>query len=338
MPFEPQREHEIVDFVFSLAKKQADYATLIADVSLTNRIRGLGYTPVGIRKQFQSTAVRVGREFPTGRVEIARDLTLTRTFELSSQLAGYLAAFALGGVVTTGTGPYTHTCKFSNAATSKQVPVATYYEELWNQAAVKRKYHAMAIDSVSFQGRNREICTATASWVGSGQHTPGAVTVPAETAQTLIAMDSAVFKYGTQGAPATITERLIDWQVNISQGLDIQNSKRPGSGLYGSLMWMGTRRATFSATVFCDTASTDVYDAWLADTIRECSIKVVNGTHYAEFLFPGCKPDVEKVTVDGKLAYRIEGSAESVLSGAGGTPDEAIQIVVVNDVTAYLGV
>lgn len=339
--FEPARTHEVIDFVFSLLKKQADYATITADADLLARVQCLGFSPGEIQKTFSSDANRVGREFASARTQLAQGVRLSRNFECSSHLIGLFAAYCLGKLTTVGAGPtYTHTIIFQDPATTKLVPVMTVYEQIWGQTNVKRRLKSLAVADFSVQGRAREIAQLAVNFIGSGEVTASALAaIPTPLTETKFDLGSAVFKIGAPTAATDLTTRLIDFQVQISAGLDEATATYPGSGLYHGRMYYGRRAASFSCTVFADSASTDLYDTQvLADTVREVSFKLVNGAHSVEFLFPACKPRVSIVEVEGKIAYRIEASTpDDILLDGGGTPNAVVQVTVVNGQVSMLG-
>lgn len=351
MPFEPQRTHEI-DWVFS-TKRGAAYATLVADVDLTQRIKLLG-TDIGQLTRTQlSDAQRMGKgsEFASTVRELTRDMRLARTCDLSSLMAGWAAAFGMGNVATiqpnAGANPtvYRHTIKFSDPSVSKQVPVTTLFEKLSGQTPFLRKLESLAVSDFSISGRTREVAQLAINLVGSGKITTGSVTVPALSSLGLLDMGGMLFKFGPQAAAVDMSERLENFSVSIGQGLDEQNAYHPGSGLYRKRMWMGTRRAAFQFSAWVDVASTDVYDLFLAQTIREVSFKFVGDvitagqpeTHDCEIKFPACKFNAVQIgEQDGKLLYQVSCGEDDVYKGAGGTPDEPVQIVVTNTTATYL--
>ncbi len=351
MPFEPQRIHE-VNWAFS-TKKQASYTTLVPDVSLDKRVAIIGADFGELSKAALSDAARFGKghEWPTTRRELTRDLRLARTMDLSSLLFGWAAAFAMGSVTSTqpapGTNPnfWQHVIKFSSASASRQAPVTTIYEELSGQTSFRRKLESLAVESFSISGRAREVAQLQMNLIGSGRVTTGAVTLPALTGVSLLDLGGLVFKLGAQGAAVNITERLIEFSVSVAQNTDADNGYHPGSGLYRNRLWFGNRRASFSATVFVDSASTDLYDNWLNENIREVSFEFIGDlitsgqpeTHGGVILFPAVRLTAAQIgESNGMLIYRISAGEEDVYKGAGGSPDEPIQITVRNNISSYL--
>ncbi len=350
MAYEPQRIHEW-NWAFS-TKKEAAYGTLVADANLTLRVNVIGADVGELTKGTLSDAARFGKghEFPTTRRELFRDMRLRRTMDLSSLMAGWAAAFVMGSVTSTQPNAvanptaWRHVIKFSAASTSKQPPVTTIYEELWAQTAARRKLESLAVDSFSISGRAREVAQLTMSLIGSGKITTGAVSLPALATVSLLDTGAAVFKIGAQGAPATLTERLLDFSVSIAQNLDADSGYIPGGGLFRKRIFFGTRRATFSATIEVDSASTDLYDAWLAETLREVSFKLVGDTigpgpetHDCEILFPAVRLSAAQIGENsGRFIYRISAGEDDVYKGAGGTPDEPVQVTVTNTTSSYL--
>ncbi len=350
MAYEPQRIHE-VNWAFS-TKKQANYTTLVPDASLDQRVAMIGTDIGDLSKVTLSDAARFGKghEFPTTRRELTRDLRLSRTLDLSSLMAGWASAFALGDVTSVQPNPggnpsaWRHTIHFSAASSSRQPPVTTIYEELWGQTPVQRKLESVALDSFSISGRARDVAQLTLNFLGSGKITTGAVTLPSLTSVSLLDLGSAVFQIGPLGAPATLTERLLEFSVGIAQNLDADAGFEPGGGLFRKKVFFTTRRATFNATVEVDVANTDLYDNWLAEDLREVSFKLVGDqigagpeTHDCEVKFPAVRLSAAQIGENtGRLVYRISAGEEDVYKGAGGTPDEPVEIVVTNTTSSYL--
>ena len=350
MPYEPQRIHEI-NWAFS-TKKQANYSTLVADASLDQRVAMIGTDIADLSKTTLSDAARFGKghEFPTTRRELARDLRLSRTLDLSSLMAAWAATFAMGSVTSVQPNPagnpsaWRHTILFSAASTSRQPPVTTIYEELWTQPPVQRKLESMALDSFAISGRAREVAQLSMNLVGSGKVTTGAVTLPALSTVSLLDMGSAVFQIGALGAPAALTERLLEFSVSVAQNLDADAGYEPGGGLFRKKIFFTTRRPTFNATVEVDVANTDLYDDWLAENLREVKFKLVGDTigpgpetHDMEIHFPAVRLSAAQIGENsGRLVYRISAGEDDVYKGAGGTPDEPVQITVTNTTSSYL--
>lgn len=351
MPFEPQRIHE-VNWAFS-TKKQASYTTLVPDASLDKRVAIIGADFGELAKVTLSDAARFGKghEWPTTRRELARDLRLARTLDLSSLMFGWAAAFALGSVTSTQPAPATnpnfwqHVIKFSAASASRQAPVTTIYEELSGQTALRRKLESLAVESFSISGRAREVAQLQVNLIGSGRITTGAVTLPSLTSVSLLDLGGLLFKIGPQGAAVNIAERLLEFSVSVTQNTDADGGYHPGSGLYRNRLWFGNRRAAFSATVFVDSANTDLYDNWLNETIREVSVEFVGDlitagqpeTHGGVILFPALRLTAAQIgEANGMLIYRISAAEDDVYKGAGGNPDEPVQITVRNNISSYL--
>ena len=93
MPFQPQRTYD-VKWAFS-NKKQADYATLVANNDLNQHISVIGADVAELSRTSYSNDKQYGKghEFPTLFRELTREMKLARTMDLSSLMAGWAAAF-----------------------------------------------------------------------------------------------------------------------------------------------------------------------------------------------------------------------------------------------------
>ena len=334
MPFEPQRDFD-VGWAFS-TKKQTDYATLLADVDLNKRtyFNAVDLGVITSRKETDGQKFGKGHEFSTTQREVSRDLRLTRGFDLSSLMAGWAMFFGMGKVVTAGVGPYTHTLTFADPSVSKSAPVTTVYEEL--AAGEKRKLHSMAVNDVTISGRNQETVQMTMNLIGSGQVTDGAVTLPSLTTLTFFLGGDVTVKLGAQGGAVDISERVLDWSFTVSQNLKEALGYSPGSGLYRNKIWYGKRTTRANIRVFWD-ATSDMLDLFLGNTLRELEfILGTAGTDQLNALFPAIRFNEHETSVeDGFLVNNLSSGDDGVFKDSGGTPNEPVQITLVNDQATY---
>lgn len=352
MPFSPQRMHD-VRWAFS-NKQQADYATLVADNDLTQHIAIIGADVAEVSRTSYSNDKQYGKghEFPTVFRELTRELRLARTMDLSSLMAGWVAAFGMGNVVTSQPNPtnnataHRHVITFFDASAGKQVPVTTVYEQVLAQPSFERRLESQAVADFTISGRSREVAQLQIALVGSGKTTNGAMTVPALTPVSVFDMGGLAFKLGPQGAPLDLSQRLLNFTVKATQNLDVQNAHTPGGGVYASRMWAGTRRATFDAEIFLDAASTDLIDDFVSASLLEVSFKftgdrILQGQpemHDCEIKFPAVRITALPISSQGDLlVYKISAGESDVYKDAGGTPNEPLQITVTNTTPGYLG-
>ena len=351
MPFQPQRTYDLT-WAFS-TKKQADYATLVANSDLTQHIAVIGSEVVELSRTSYSDAQQFGKghEFPTLFRELTRETKFARTVDLSSLMAGWAAAFGMGNVVTSQPNAvnnptaYRHVITFFNASAGKQVPVTTIYEQVIAQSTFERKIESLAVSDFTISGKAREVAQLQINLVGSGKTTNGSVTVPALTPVSVFDMGNLSFHLGPQGAPLDLSERLSDFTVKVTQNLDLQNAYRPGGGIYASRMWVGARRATFDATIYIDSSNTDLVDDFVNGSLLEVSFKFTGDTilagqpetHDCEIKFPAVRITAIPIAAQtDMLAYKISAGETDVYKDAGGTPNEPLQITVTTTVPSYL--
>lgn len=339
----PVNEFEITNFICS-TKKQADYATVLADGDLTKRLALLAADVSQTALAVVSDAGRYGKghEFATTDREVTRDIRRALSAELNSFLFGWLAAFGLGAVassVLTVGQSYQHVCTFQSLS-DKHMPVTTIYEELWG--GLKRKLHAMAVAELTLSGRARETVRAAASLIGSGRETRGAITaLPAMTPATLLLGGDVTVKYGTQGAPVSLGERVREWSLRISQQPDADGGYTPGSGKYRSRLLVTRRVASLTLVVEVDSSSADLLDALLNRDTKEVAIELEGlpigtsaDTHGGVIRFPAVRfTAVEVGADDGRMVYRIQAGEEQIFKDGANEP---VTITVRNDVAAYL--
>ncbi len=336
MAFDPQRDFDVA-WAFT-TKKQTAYDTIRADVDLTLRtyFNALEFGAITQRKETDGAKFGKGHEFSTIVRNLSQDLRLARSFDLSSLMAGWVAAFGMGKVVTTGIGPYVHTITFSDPPTDgKDAPVTTIYEQLSD--GIKRKIHSAAVNDFSMSGQNQQLVQMALNLVGSGEVTSGAVTLPGVTAISLFNGGDTTVKVGPQGAPVDISERILDWSFNVSQNLKDDLGYHPGSGLYRARIWLGKRTVSLSLRAFLDDSS-DMLDLFLANTLREVEIKnTIDANNELTVLFPGLRFTQYSTEVeDGILVHNLSTGDDGVFKDVSGTPNEPIQIIVKNDEATYL--
>lgn len=339
----PVNEFEITNFVCS-TKKQPDYATLLADTELSRRLPLLAADVSQTQLELVSDAGRYGKghEFATTDREVARDVRRAVTAELNSFLFGWLAAFGLGAIQTTPLTPgqsYQHVATFQ-PLTDKQMPVTTLYEEL--SSGLKRRLHAIAVAEFTLSGRARQPVEAAASLLGSGRETRGAITsLPGMTSVSLLLGGDVAVKYGPQGAPVSLADRVREWSVRISQQPDADGGYTPGSGKYRSRLLVTRRVASLAMVVEVDEANADLFDALLNRDTKEVKIELdglsigtSSDTHGGSIRFPALRFTAVEVGVNnGRMVYRVEAGEEGIFKDGANEP---VILTVRNDVASYL--
>ena len=345
---QPPRVHEYLDWLFLLSAKQTAYGTALVDNTLIDRVRGVqGFAPVDIQRALQTDLRLTGREFSTGRIQTSADLRLARTFEMSSELAGFFLSFACGKSTPDAGPPISHTIVFLAPATDGiVVPVFTAYEELWGEEALQRLLPDLAVASVTLSGRKQELCRIVASMVGSGRYTPGEVVPPAtDLTEHKLHGGNVTVEYGVRGAGADITDRILEWEVIVSPALDEANGYMPNSGIYRGRMWQGvTRQVSANLVLFADVENTDVHDDWVGDNVCELKITITGAVigeapavHSVELLLPAFQASSAVIgEQDGKLVYRLSIAPENIIVDGVSTPDEPFQAIVINETAKYL--
>jgi len=346
---QPPRVHEYLDWLFLLSAKQTAYGTALVGNTLIDRVRGVqGFAPVDIQRGLQTDLRLTGREFSTGRIQTSADLRLARTFEMSSELAGFFLSFACGSSTPTGEGDAkTHTIRYLAPATEGiAVPVFTAYEQLWGEEALQRLLPDLAVASVTLSGRKQELCRIVASLVGSGRYTPGAVSPPAtDLVERKLHGGNVTVEYGARAGGADITDRILEWEVIVSPALDEANGYMPNSGIYRGRIWQGaTRQVSANLVLFADLENTDVHDDWVGDNVCELKITITGAVigagpavHSVELLLPAFQASSAVIgEQDGKLVYRLSIAPENIIVDGDSTPDEPFQAIVINETAKYL--
>ena len=143
-------------------------------------------------------------------------------------------------------------------------------------------------------------------------------------------------KLGAQGGTVDISERVLDWSFTVNQNLKADLGYSPGSGKFRDKMWFGKRTASASIRVWWDTSS-DMLDLFLGDTLRELEfILNTSVTDQLNALFPGIRFTQHETGVEqGFLTNNLSSGEDGVFKDVSGTPNEPIQITVINGQATY---
>ena len=352
--FTPQRTYDVK---WALSTKQENgYGTLVTDNHIDHRVALIG-TSVGERSRTSySDADRFGKghEFPTAFRELTRDLKLARTCDLSSLMAGWAGAFGMGSVTTTQPNPtnnptaYQHVITFLDpvATGTKQCPVTTIFESVAPEGALQTRYESMALANFTISAKLREVGQLVMNWIGSGKETDGAdANFPNLSPISILDAGGLTFQLGPIGAPVDISTRLQDFQVKVTQNLDVNNGYVPGGGIYRKRIWVGARNATFDATVYIDSNSTDIIDDWVNATLLEAHFNfdgdyITAGQpekHSCHILFPAVRITAFPIGTTGDmLNYKISVTNTEVYKDVGATPNVPMQMTVINTEPSFL--
>ncbi len=338
MAFDPQRDFDVA--VAFTTKQQTDYATIRADADMDKRTSVTALDPAQVTqvKETDGDEFGKGHEFSTIQRSVSQDVRLARSGNLSSLLAGMLGAFGLGAVVTSGTGPYTHVfTALDPPVDGKSPPVTTMFEQLSD--GIEQKLHSLALNDFSISGRNQQIVQFQSNWIGSGELTAGALAggLPAITPVTLFNGGDTIVSVGPQGAPVDISERDLEWSITVNQNLKEALGYHPGSGLFRGRIWIGKRTFQLNLRIFFDD-SADMRDLFLNNTLQEVQIdNQIDANNGITIKFPGVRfAPYEAQIEDGMFVHSLSTGDDGVFKDVGGTPNEPIEITVLNDEPTYL--
>jgi hypothetical protein len=349
MAFEPQRKMDMAWLINAGAKAQADFSTALADGDLTTLAPFAGeVAQITPRKLSDAQRVGKGHEFATELTEVARMLSMQRTFDCSSVMLGWAMALAMGKVTSTqpnaGLNPtaWSHAFKMRPPTETKHARITTVYEALTADATFKRKLLAIAVNSLTLSGRGQEFVQLVVNAIGSGQTTEDPVALPGAVTSLvyLINGDMKLSVGNTGGALTDISDRMYEWSVGFSQSIDEGNARYPSTGLYAGRFWFGDRKPTLQLKLWLDETS-DMWDAFIAGTQKEVKLEN-NGalflagqpeTHGFILRFPAVSFALDGINeVDGKLCYTLSAAEDNVQKVTG---EEAFEATVRNTTAAY---
>ncbi|HWR37009.1 MAG TPA: phage tail tube protein [Clostridia bacterium] len=329
MPYEPQHV-DVRNLVLS-PHKQGAYGTALLDAKLTQHISFDAGAEGTIGKEWYTDADKAGKGhvFPTQRKVVKQDTGFKFPFELNDFIAGWLGAWGMGKVVVVGPSPYTHTFTFDT--TSNIVAVTTVYVE--DGGGIKTKYPDLAIAEFELSGAETGPVTGSATLMGSGRFTEVAIAAlpPLTNEQLLLGSDTDIL-LGAPGAPASIKERVRQWSVKVSQGLEIHRA--PGHGLYATFTKRGIPRVSVSLVIAMPAAD-DIRSLYLADTLQELQINTNSGAAaQCNLKFPGLYLSACALGMNGtERVYQVESDENAVIKNG---VNDYFQMVVTNSTPAFL--
>lgn len=311
------------------SKKQTTYGTALLDASLTRRLRFDQSAFAQFTKEYYSDIDRAGKghEYPTVRIPVGKDVQFSLGGDLDDFLAGWLLAFGMCNVVTTGAGPFTHTIKFELA--NFIAPVTTVYGE--DASAIKTKWSDLAVRQIKFSGGAKGPVQFSVDFMGSGNFTDVVVAPPAlPTPVYLLGSDTDIL-LGPPAAAVSIKERVRSWEVTIVT--DVEQHRAPGGGLVSTFAKLGLRRATVNLVVAAQAAD-DIRTLEVNDTLQELQINTNSGAAAQMNLkFPNLYFKVVAQADRLEQVWQMTADDQDVMKGAALEP---FQAVVLNSEATYL--
>ena len=229
-------------------KKQTAYGTKLADVDLTLSTPFKGPDVAVKTPTLETDADQAGRgqEFPESQ-EIERwDARLARSFDLTSLMAGWVAAFGLGAVTTTqpdqpgAPNTYDHQCRFMTNTFA--LPVTSIVEQPISGAALKSLYRDLAIADFEISAETLGRLQLACNLVGSGFREDSTLSMPSVTAGSFLRMRGVTFQVGPTGSEVDISSRLKSFNLSVNNNPLEDDGYFPGSGLFRGRLEYGQRR------------------------------------------------------------------------------------------------
>lgn len=307
----------VQNFIMGLGKaKQSDIATISASFLRFKKVNADITSP---RPTFETDAAEIGKghEFGTATYPSHYDVGNSLDKFASAEFVAWAAAFGLGNVVVTGTGPYTYTCTPIDPGTTLELPYFSVVEQVPEGGgnAVDNAFVGCAIEDWTYSfnyGPGRNSSKLTVNWVGSGKlTTPSGVTVPALTTETN--MLAASMALTVNGVDYVGTKRILSGRIGWKNNLNLNAGFFPGSGTQNGCqirgrMEIGARVPTFEITVRLLATSAE-YTALTSQTTGTAVLTVsydANNTVTFTFQKMAFKM-VENTESDGIVAIKITG-------------------------------
>lgn len=244
-----ERDFDVL-WAFS-TKKQSAYGTKLADADLTLATPFKGPDVVVRTPTVETDAEQAGRGsasggFPESQQIERWDVRMARRFDLTSLVAGWVAAFGLGQVTTTqpdsGGAPntYDHSCRFMTNAVS--LPVTSIVEQPTSGTDLKSLYRDMAIGDFEISAEAGGRLQLAANLVGSGYREASTLSMPSVTAGSFLRMSGVTFQVGPTAGMVDVSSRIKSFTLSANNNPLEDDGYFPGSGLYRGRLEYGQRR------------------------------------------------------------------------------------------------
>lgn len=345
--YEAQRI-EAMQWAYS-TKKQSDYDTAVLDADL-NQAHPIREVSVGqMTKEMRSDRETIGKghEFSTNIWEVARDVRFSRAFDGSSDILGWLFAFAMGDVTSVqphaagSPNTYLHEILFFDPPTegTSQLPTTSVVERV--SAGIKRLLMSLAVAGITVSAEGFEQLAVSADFIGSGQTVSSSLSMPALVSAEYLASNYATIKMGD--AAEAVTTRVRSWSVALANNTKEGRGYFPSSGLYRGRLEIGSRSIIPSVVLDLD-ATADILTDFENNTEIAleiyCEGDYTEGSDYKHYLrmrFPNMQYRAVLIEEDeGMLTYNVTFDEESVLYTAGASPNPLVTVEVQNTVENYL--
>ena len=274
-------------------KEQTDYATALVGADFTRSFdfnEAIFPTPT---VQFSGAGPRPmrGHEWGEGgaKIDQRHDLQFSLARPANTLLTAWAYAFLLGSVVSVKDATFnhwTHTITPRDPIASgglRQARVTSVYFEETGPDAGRSKgiFPSIAVNSVNLSGSPGESALLAVDFVGSGKdNADTAITVPALAAGVELLMRGAKFEMGPfDGAFTDFTQRLIEWNLAMSQNLDLEGGYRPNAvtpldGRFRSQFEYTSRTLAMTMALEKDRSNQDVFDWMVAQQRLKAKVTI----------------------------------------------------------------
>lgn len=326
--------------VLSHTPKETAYGTAVADGSI-DQLYSLvepSLSEVTREKIYDEEEIK-GHEFAADNAKMAtlwQDATVPLVFPGSYEVLGLIYAQALGALATAGVGPYTHTITAQDGTSSDQLPSTSFVQGIKGQTSSYEKYKGCIPNevSVSVENRGRVNINATYFTDGSLGDASGFSVPSTLAAQTPMFGKDATFQIADAGSGLVDQTSLlrsfeVSWNNNLSRE---DNHSLIGEGVNLTGLRFATRSVSLTLRVW-GTKGDAIWADFLADTLKDIQVAVGNGTESVTWNFDRCIIENVQDSFD-DIRNVLEVTVRPfTITAAGISP---VQIVVVNDISAYL--
>jgi len=333
------RDCDVVECFPVLA--QSAYGTKNSDEQLVKSYPFFGPDLPQLKPILEDDSKEFGRGFSWASRQdlLGWDAKLKRNWHLTSALAGWLWAFALGQCATThvGTLAYSHVFNLTSLDDDNgQLPV---HSRICGKLDLKKLVRDLVLDSLELTMKPKSRLAFAADFIGSGYSEASTLAIPALAVGNFLSWGGVKLELGPTGALVDVSALLKEASVKLANG-HLKDTP-PGGGLYlNGTCYAPDRKPEIGFTLLRD--STTLRDAFEAQdelalliTVTGDLIELVGEVSYCNKMIISM-PACQLKGLDEGFAEGLETEKAALLPIFDTDLETSFEVTVVNEETNYL--
>jgi len=253
-----------------------------------------------------------------GNVTVTGDIT----HPIHLDACGWLIQHGVSTLVTTGTGPYTHTAKVGSS-----IPTGLSLEVGYTDISQYELHAGCRISSLKFMATPEGVASMTASVIGKNTTASGSSADGSPTSYTSTAESEFVGSIKEGGSTSAI---VTDVQLTLDNGLDDSMYVVGGAGLRADLP-EGAAKVSGSLTALFQDLT--LYNKALNHTESSLELAWTNGTSSLTITVPELVYAPASPTISGPAGVKVTLNFQGYYANDAGAT--ALKAVLVNDTASY---